>query len=213
MIFRKQETQIASLVENGRLHHSPLALVRRRFRTNRLAVWALRLVYGLLFLAVLGDFIANEKPIYCKIDGVRHFPVIKQYAVNLGLSRWDTRLLRTEWKDQPYQSVVFPPIPYSAKTIDPKNNHYRSPFGEQTIRSMHARHWLGTDQLGHDVAAGMIEGARVAMLVGLLAMSIATFIGLLMGSLAGYLATPACTSARSGSPSTFLPCLALGSTA
>jgi peptide/nickel transport system permease protein len=40
--------------------------------------------------------------------------------------------------------------------------------------------------MGRDVASGMIHGTRIAMLVGIVAMSIATFIGILLGALAGY---------------------------
>ncbi len=48
------------------------------------------------------------------------------------------------------------------------------------------RHWMGTDDKGRDVAAGMIYGTRTAFLVGIVSMSIAFFIGLIFGSLAGY---------------------------
>jgi len=45
---------------------------------------------------------------------------------------------------------------------------------------------MGTDELGHDVLSAMIHGTRIALLVGLVSMSIAAFIGILLGSLAGY---------------------------
>ena len=47
-------------------------------------------------------------------------------------------------------------------------------------------HWLGTDDLGRDVAAGMLAGTRMAMLVGVVAMSVACFFGIILGLLAGY---------------------------
>lgn len=45
---------------------------------------------------------------------------------------------------------------------------------------------MGTDELGRDVAAGMVHGTRIAVSVGVIAMSIASVIGILMGALAGY---------------------------
>lgn len=45
---------------------------------------------------------------------------------------------------------------------------------------------MGTDELGRDVTAGMIHGTRIAVSVGIIAMSIAAIIGIFMGSLAGY---------------------------
>ena len=79
-----------------------------------------------------------------------------------------------------------PLIPYSHNTLDGYNTDYVSPFGDQTVESKRYWHWLGTDQLGRDVAAGMIRGTRIAMLVGVIAMFIATFIGIFLGALGGY---------------------------
>lgn len=45
---------------------------------------------------------------------------------------------------------------------------------------------LGTDQLGRDVLAQTIQGARVSMLVGIVTVLIAGAFGLLLGILAGY---------------------------
>jgi len=45
---------------------------------------------------------------------------------------------------------------------------------------------LGTDSLGRDVAAGIVWGARVSLLVGLAAMMIGVLIGVAVGAVAGY---------------------------
>ncbi len=148
--------------------------------------WLLRGLYFLIFIAVFGDFIANERPIVCKLDGAWYFPAFKQYAVNLGLADWEGKFVTTPWHDQNYDFRILPPIPYSADTQDKKNRKFVSPFAEQNIPNWRWRHWLGTDRLGRDVLAGMIAGTRTALLVGLIAMSIASFIGIIMGALAGY---------------------------
>lgn len=157
-----------------------------RFHRNPVSRWALRGLYLLIFFAVFADFIANEKPLYCKIDGQHYFPVLKQYAVRLGWSQWESRFITEGWHKQPYQSVLFPPIPYSATFQDIYNRSAVGPFDHQKVKSWRWRHWLGTDMLGRDVAAGMVSGARVAVLVGIVAMSIATLLGLFFGSLAGF---------------------------
>ncbi|SDE60914.1 ABC transporter permease [Desulfuromonas thiophila] len=46
--------------------------------------------------------------------------------------------------------------------------------------------WLGTDDLGRDVLTRIAYGARISLLVGLVAVGIATLIGILLGALAGY---------------------------
>ncbi|MBL7031750.1 MAG: ABC transporter permease [Nitrospira sp.] len=45
---------------------------------------------------------------------------------------------------------------------------------------------LGTDDLGRDVFARMMQGAWVSLTVGFVAVGIAVFIGIIMGGLAGY---------------------------
>ena len=47
-------------------------------------------------------------------------------------------------------------------------------------------HPLGTDDLGRDVLVRILYGARISLLVGFVAVGIATFIGILLGAMAGY---------------------------
>ena len=47
-------------------------------------------------------------------------------------------------------------------------------------------HPLGTDDLGRSVLVRMLYGARISLLVGFVAVGIATLIGILFGALAGY---------------------------
>jgi peptide/nickel transport system permease protein len=47
-------------------------------------------------------------------------------------------------------------------------------------------HPMGTDALGHDVAARIFWGGRVSMSIGIAAMLVAMSIGVLIGALAGY---------------------------
>ena len=56
----------------------------------------------------------------------------------------------------------------------------------QRFQSPNINHWLGTDSLGRDICSRIIQGTRVSMFVGLLAVTIALFLGTNLGILSGY---------------------------
>ncbi|MCM8811767.1 MAG: ABC transporter permease [Candidatus Omnitrophica bacterium] len=58
---------------------------------------------------------------------------------------------------------------------------------EEALLGPSWQHPFGTDQLGRDVYARMLYGARVSIAVGFVAVGIATLLGVLIGSVSGYL--------------------------
>jgi peptide/nickel transport system permease protein len=161
-------------------------IVKRQFKKNKVAVWSLRMMYVIVFIGLFADFLANDKPFFCRINGNSYFPILKSYGVNLGLTKYPAELANVNWQDVNYEFVIRTPIPYSPQNLDLKNKDYRSPFDEQDVENSRWRHYLGTDNLGRDVMAGMIHGTRTAMLVGVISMSISIMIGIFFGALAGY---------------------------
>lgn len=51
---------------------------------------------------------------------------------------------------------------------------------------MTGTHLLGTDMLGRDIAAGLLYGARVSLLIGLVSTAVALSLGITIGAVAGY---------------------------
>jgi len=68
------------------------------------------------------------------------------------------------------------PIPFGPDDIDVANR----------LQPPSAHHHFGTDELGRDVLARMIHGARVSLTVGLLATIMALIVGCFFGAIAGY---------------------------
>ena len=156
-----------------------------RTATTGMVRWARRGLYFLVFIALFGDFIANDKPLIAGYENAVHFPIFRQYGVDWGLLS-ATATTNRDWKQLETDWAVWPPIPYAARNIDFRNQNYVSPFGEQQVKSWRFRHWLGTDYVGHDVAAGLISGTRIALAVGMVAMSLAALLGIFFGGLAGF---------------------------
>ncbi len=155
------------------------ARVWRELKHNRSAYWSLWIVLGLIGLALSADLIANDKPHYMKLDGETYLPSAIDYGVMLGLRNWPEPLRNADFRRLAPRAdrVVWAPIPYSPTRVDIRGEI----FGEPGLR-----HWLGTDRLGRDVAAGLIHGTRISLTIGLVVVAIQAGIGIALGGLAGY---------------------------
>ena len=152
-------------------------LVWRQYRHNWRAMVSLYGILALAFVAVFADFIANEKPYLVRVEGKTYAPILVDYAVSTGLMAQPAALRDLDYRNLPDGQAWFPPIPYSPSRADLSQEAFAPPS---------ARHWFGTDQLGRDVASGMVHGTRISLTVGIVVVTIQLTIGMLLGGLAGY---------------------------
>lgn len=73
--------------------------------------------------------------------------------------------------------AVIGPLVYPVDPFDMVGRPYSLPFGE---------YLLGTDVSGRDILAGVIHGAAVSLVIGVVASLCATLVGVAFGALAGY---------------------------
>jgi len=180
----KSQNQIEEMSKNN--DQSYWSIVKKQFNKNRAAVWSLRFIILIVIIGLSADFLANEKPLMCKYEGKTYFPVFREYLVDLGGS-WPQEMSNiVDWKTTEFEMAIWAPIPYGQSETDFANANYVSPLEKQNVESKRWWHWLGTDEIGRDVLSGMIHGTRIAMMVGVVSMSIASIIGIFMGAMAGY---------------------------
>jgi len=153
----------------------------KRFRKDRLSFISFCFLLFMIGVGLFADIIANEKPLYVKIDGQSYFPAFRSML----LGTYDNNVFSHQ-NIQNAENLIFPLVPYSPYNQDIINNKLKGPFDEQKIASNRWRHWLGTDELGRDLLSGMIYGVRYALGIGLSSMALALIIGMFMGALSAF---------------------------
>lgn len=152
---------------------------------------ALYFLTFIFLLALFRDLLANGKPLYCRIDGESWHPGLRSLwqsdDIPYGHPILDSIRLNDLWKSYPYESSLFAPIPYSPGEWSRKLPvSLLKPGALHTGLPARFRHWLGTDDMGRDVAAALVGGSRIAVYTGVLAMGVAFLIGILLGCVAGF---------------------------
>src|SRR5919198_4205852 len=107
--------------------------VWRHFKRNALAMAGLWVSVLLVLMALLADFLANDKPYYMVYKGTTYLPIVHDYLDSLGLAAWPEELRHVDFTQLPAERVVFPPVPYRPSRIN-----LLAPFTEPS-----PEHWLG----------------------------------------------------------------------
>ena len=172
-----------------------------QFKKDKIALVCLYLLFVLIGIALLAPYIANERPLYAEYKGYKLYPAFAESIKTDSIFNENGKLEEvlqydiTDWRTLDFERVIWAPIPYSPSSMDRYNRDYVSPSGKQRFKSKTGeiidapakfRHVLGTDGIGRDLAAGLIHGTRISLMVGLVSMGIASIIGIFLGALAGF---------------------------
>jgi peptide/nickel transport system permease protein len=131
--------------------------------------WSIGFMLLLMLLSIMTPLLKGDNPIIQKSGNETFYFPDQASHTNSSDSFWQLR----------------PMIPISEKNIDLKRRLLPplsvSGHGINTIR-----HWAGTDHLGRDVAAGLLEGIWYALAIGFGVMIISFIIGIILGASSGW---------------------------
>ncbi|MGF6753389.1 ABC transporter permease [Paraburkholderia sp. GAS42] len=163
---------------------SPGRRVWQRFRRQKLGYWSLIVFVTLFVLSLLGEVLANDRPLIVRYEGHYYFPIVKDYPETLFGGDFAAR---ANYLDPFIRSrlaagnnfAVYPPNHYHYDTIDyfASRPYPASPSGTN---------WLGTDQFGRDVLARLLYGFRLSVLMAMALTASGVFFGVLAGAIQGF---------------------------
>lgn len=176
----------------------PWALIWRKFRRHKLAMFSLYIV-GLIYLvAILGEFLAVQDP---HKTSVRHtfqppqalqlFVTDEDGSTKLQLHAKGMKMeLNRELRRRTFVEDESKVIPmsffvkgheYELLGLFTSTTHF---FGPQNPRD---RVFIfGADRLGRDILSRVIVGTRVSMSIGLVGVAVSLVIGVILGGISGY---------------------------
>ncbi len=170
-------------------------LVWWRFKKHRLAMVSAGLLIGIIVIALVPEFFATQDPnatsalrgfippqsLHLFRDG-RLAPYVDGVV---GVRNPTT--LRLEYQINPDSQVPIQlfarGFEYKALGFIPTTIHLLGVSDGSTEDSIHV---LGTDRLGRDQWSRLMYGTRISMSIGLIAVAVSTFLGILLGGISGY---------------------------
>ncbi len=156
----------------------------RNFKANKRGYRSLWMVGTMVVASMFAELIANDAPLLLRYEGAFYFPVFVTYPETEFGGVFETE---AEYREPPVQELiaagdgwmVWPVVPFSYDTID---LHTEGAVPEPPSW----RHWLGTDDVGRDVAARIIYGFRLSVLFGLALTLFSSVVGIAVGATQGY---------------------------
>ncbi len=156
----------------------------KKFKKNKKSYYAAIVFILMLFITLFAEVIANDKPLVVSYKGKLFFPIFSEYsAQEFGINLDNSPYYKSDYvinKIEQDGFIIWPLIKFSYDTIDFN-------LSDTVPAKPSLTHLLGTDDIGKDILAGIIYGARVSLYFGITLALISSFIGVIFGAVQGYL--------------------------
>jgi peptide/nickel transport system permease protein len=181
----------AAAMGAGRGPESPARLAWRRLRRNRTAMLGGLILVVLYALAILGSFFAVRDPSKFNYEVVNHPPTVPRFVDENGQFHFRPFVYKMTMTDPEkqvweYTAEKFPlhffvkGDPYTLWWFIKTDRHFWGVDKGGLLAP------LGTDGIGRCVFSRTLEGGKVSLSIGVVALSISLLIGMAMGAMAGY---------------------------
>ncbi|MBT3311466.1 MAG: ABC transporter permease subunit [Desulfobacterales bacterium] len=167
---------------------NPLTIKKiRRFRSIKRGYYSLALFIFLIIISLFAEVLVNKRALVVYYSGDIYLPTYgamipgKTFGQNYDYET-NYRELSREFKKQKSSNwVLMPVIPYDSYENDLRDDEY-PPFPP----SIENKHYLGTDNVGRDIAARLLYGFRIAIFFSLILLVVTYSIGVSIGSAMGF---------------------------
>lgn len=170
---------------------SPYRMAWRRLRKNRTALLGGGLLVFLYMLTLFGSFFGVRDPASLDYMVVGHPPTVPRFIDETGKFHLRPFVYKMEMVDIERQEWAYTAEKYPLRFFVKGDPYKLWWLFESDVHLVGVDEGglfapFGTDNIGRDVFSRTLEGGKVSLSIGLMALSISLVIGMFMGSLAGY---------------------------
>lgn len=173
--------------------HSPWALMFRRLRRNRIAIIGGIILTVLYICAILADFLSPNPPHQQDLLNFYHPPTkihfidergkfhFRPFIYRYEMVDLDRMIYKPDTQQKYYLKFFVNGYKYKLLGLIPMRVHL---IGVESPAKIYI---MGSDGLGRDVFARLLQGSRISLSIGLIGIFITLTLGMIIGAISGYL--------------------------